>query len=74
LTDSEVKLGEHHIFSGNPMRSSFGWTRLSADTEWQSQMPLAQFAKVTAITLPLLRLYGYPLLPAAMRDRTALPS
>jgi hypothetical protein len=67
LTGSEVKLGGHHIFSGNPMRSSVGWIPLGLDDEWQTQLSRAQFAKVTAITWPLLRLYGYPVVPAARR-------
>lgn len=61
LTDSEVKLGEHHIFSGNPMRTATGWLPLRLDSEWQTQLSAADFAKVTAITWPLLRLYNYPI-------------
>jgi hypothetical protein len=67
LTQTDVKLGAHHIFSGNPMRSSVGWIPLKADEEWQTQLSSAQLAKVTAITWPLLRLYGYPLAPVARR-------
>ena len=65
LTDTEVKLGAHHIFSGNPMRTTTGWLPVRLDNEWQTQLSTAQFAKVTAITWPLLRLYGYPIVPAA---------
>lgn len=65
LTDTEVKLGGHHIFSGNPMRTTTGWLPVRLDNEWQTQLSTAQFAKVTAITWPLLRLYRYPIVPAA---------
>ncbi len=39
LRDTEVNLGEHHIFSGNPMRASTGWMPVRLDTEWQTQLP-----------------------------------
>jgi Sulfotransferase family len=67
LTDTEVKLGDHHIFSGNPMRATTGWLPIRIDNEWQTQLTTAQFAKVTGLTWPLLSLYGYPLVPAARR-------
>jgi hypothetical protein len=67
LTDTEVKLGDHHIFSGNPMRATTGWLPLRLDNEWQTQLTTSQFAKVTALTWPLLRLYGYPIVPAPVR-------
>ncbi len=65
LTDTDVKLGSHHLFSGNPMRTSAGWVPIRPDNEWQTRLTTAQFAKTTAITWPLLRLYGYPIVPAA---------
>jgi hypothetical protein len=65
LTDTEVKLGDHHIFSGNPMRTTTGWLPVRLDNEWQTQLSTAQLTKVTALTWPLLRLYGYPIVPAA---------
>ncbi|MFZ2112575.1 MAG: sulfotransferase [Solirubrobacteraceae bacterium] len=75
LRGNEVKLGDHHIFSGNPMRATTGWLPVRLDTEWQTQLPKAQFAKVTAITFPLLRVNGYPLMPAARRSgKAAVPA
>jgi hypothetical protein len=68
LADKEVKLGTHHIFSGNPMTDSTGWLKIDLDDEWQTMLPTRQFAQVTAITLPLLRAYGYPILPSARRS------
>lgn len=60
LEDSRVKLGTHHIFSGNPMRTNTGWLEMTVDDEWQTALPKGRFVEVTAITWPLLRLYGYP--------------
>jgi hypothetical protein len=67
LQNHSVKLGSHHIFSGNPMRSTTGWLEMSVDDEWQRMLPALQFAEVTALTWPLLRLYGYATVPAGWR-------
>jgi hypothetical protein len=72
LTDTEVKLGSHHIFSGNPMRTTTGWLPILPDSEWQTQLATAEFAKITAITWPLLRLYGYPTVPAKRRAASSM--
>jgi Sulfotransferase family len=64
LTGHSVKLDNHHIFSGNPMRSSTGWLEIHRDDEWQTMLPTPQFAEVTAITWPLLRMYGYATVPS----------
>lgn len=61
LRDGQVRLGEHHMFSGNPMRTNTGWMALRVDDEWQARLSKAQFAGVTAITWPMLRWYGYRL-------------
>jgi hypothetical protein len=67
LIDGKVKLGGHHIFSGNPMRRRAGWLDIALDDEWQTMLSTRQFMQVTAITLPLLGLYGYRVVPAARR-------
>lgn len=64
LAAGQVRLGDHHIFSGNPMRSQSGWTEIRPDDRWQAAQSSRDFTKVTAITLPLLRFYGYPTVPA----------
>jgi hypothetical protein len=69
LTEGRVKLGAHHMFSGNPMRANVGWLDISLDDEWQSKMPGSQIAEVTAITWPQLWRYGYRMLPGRRRDR-----
>jgi len=55
------ELGGHHIFSGNPMRERTGFVPLRGDGEWRQGLSRRDFAEVTAITLPLLARYGYPL-------------
>jgi hypothetical protein len=62
LARGGISLGSHHIFSGNPARVSTGFVPLVADREWQRQLSAKDFAEVTAITMPLLLAYGYPLL------------
>lgn len=69
LRDHSVLLDDHHIFSGNPMRSATGWLEMHIDDEWQTMLPARQFAEVTAITWPLLRLYGYATVPAGRRSQ-----
>ncbi len=67
LSARRVWLGEHHIFSGNPMRGQSGWTEIRPDERWQAAQSARDFIKVTAITLPLLLLYGYPTVPTGRR-------
>jgi hypothetical protein len=73
LGEGKVELGGHHMFSGNPMRASTGLIEIKPDDEWQLRQPSAQFAQVSAITWPLLRLYRYPLMPVARRNGTPRP-
>jgi hypothetical protein len=70
LSDKKVKLGEHHIFSGNPMRSNTGWLDMRLDDEWQSTLPASRQAEVIAMTWPLLRLYGYPVVPSTIVNQS----
>jgi hypothetical protein len=59
LEHNRIDLGEHHIFSGNPMRAKTGAIEIRADTGWRRELSRAETAKVTAMTWPLLSLYGY---------------
>jgi len=68
LTNNEVQLSGHHIFSGNPMRTNTGWLPIRLDTEWQTSLSTKQIAIVTAMTWPLLLRYGYSVLPASGQD------
>jgi hypothetical protein len=56
-------LSVSHTASGNPMRFSTGRIALREDERWRRAMPAAQYRAVTALTLPLLRRYGYPRRP-----------
>jgi hypothetical protein len=48
-----------HTVSGNPMRFKTGRTRICLDDEWRTAMATKDRLTVTALTLPLLRHYGY---------------
>jgi hypothetical protein len=50
-----------HTVAGNPNRFDDGPLVLKVDDEWAQQMKAGAFLKVTAMTFPLLKLYGYPL-------------
>lgn len=55
-----VELGENHTVSGNPGRFRRGVVELRADEEWRARMPAGDRAVTTALTLPLLPRYRYP--------------
>jgi hypothetical protein len=55
-----VRLKQNHTVEGNPMRFVIGDLDLRSDQAWQRQMPSRDQRLVTALTLPLLRAYGYP--------------
>jgi hypothetical protein len=61
IADGQVELGDHHIFSGNPMRASTGRVAIRRDDEWRSSLAVGDRRRVTAMTWPLLLAYGYPL-------------
>lgn len=56
--DSAV-LSKNHTASGNPMRFRTGRIELRRDDTWRTRMSPAHRRTVTALTLPLLRHYGY---------------
>jgi Sulfotransferase family len=57
--EREVRLGVSHTVSGNPNRFETGAVELRPDREWVHKMNPRDRALVTALTLPLLRRYGY---------------
>jgi hypothetical protein len=61
--EQEVKLGVSHTVSGNPNRFETGAVELRPDREWISTMSPRDRTLVTALTLPLLSRYGYPVTP-----------
>ena len=63
VSDSEVKLGVSHTVSGNPNRFQTGSVALKPDTEWMREMSEEDRKRVTLLTYPMLRRYGYPVRP-----------
>jgi len=56
---SAVELETTHSVSGNPSRFTTGTVELRDDSEWEHNMRRGQRMFVTALTLPILRRYGY---------------
>ena len=54
-----VKLGMNHTLAGNPMRHESGWIALRPDNSWREKMPNSKQYSIAALTLPLLKKYGY---------------
>ncbi len=67
VVDAHVVLNPSHGLSGNPGRFASGALALRADERWRNDMPAASRALVTALTLPLLRAYGYQVTPPPSR-------
>ena len=61
VEDQEVKLGVNHNIWGNPSRFRTGRVEIRPDTEWASRINSGDRNLITALTLPLLVRYGYPL-------------
>jgi hypothetical protein len=59
--DGRVVLASSHGLSGNPSRFSSGEMTLRADEAWRKRMPQRDRIAVTALGLPLLLRYGWPL-------------
>ncbi|CAN5325012.1 sulfotransferase [soil metagenome] len=54
-----VVLRPTHQFLGNPSRFGTGEKKIAADREWETKMPLRDRLLATAISMPMLRHYGY---------------
>jgi hypothetical protein len=59
ITRGQLEIGTHHTTAGNPMRFHKGTLRLRLDDEWHDRMKRRDRALVTALTWPMLALYGY---------------
>jgi hypothetical protein len=59
LLDGRRPIRQNHSVAGNPMRFDNGPLRLRLDDEWRSQMRWRDRVIVTALTSPLLGVYGY---------------
>lgn len=62
-----AELTAAHTVSGNPMRFQTGSVPIVADETWRTASSRRDLATVTAITLPLLHHFGYPLRTSGAR-------
>jgi Sulfotransferase family len=69
LSDTTVRLQPTHSVSGNPNRFTTGSVEVRADDEWMHLMRSTDRMLVTALTLPLLLRYRYPLSLPARQER-----
>lgn len=58
-----VRLGTNHTVGGNPSRFQTGTIELRPDEEWRRAQARGDRLVATALSWPMLLLYGYPLLP-----------
>lgn len=58
-----IELGENHIITGDRVRFKRGAVTVAPAEKWRAEMPLHAKVLATLLTLPLLALYAYPLLP-----------
>jgi hypothetical protein len=63
LDDRSVELGTNHTVSGNPSRFRIGAVRITDDREWERRQRARHRIIATAVALPFLRRYGYPVRP-----------
>lgn len=70
IHDGYATLQTTHSAWGNPNRFRHGRVKLELEDEWRSRMPASDRAVVTALTLPLLLHYGYPVRTLSERSRS----
>lgn len=63
LNGGTVPLDVQHVLAGNHVRDEIGRLDLEEDLEWRQALSPQKRWLVTAIALPLLMRYGYPLRP-----------
>jgi hypothetical protein len=66
--DGTFERRREHTVGGNPDRWTTGRDQIRVDDKWKHDLPRASSGAVTAMTLPLLIKYGYPI---AARRRAA---
>ena len=59
--DKKLSVGVAHTVAGNPNRFDTGSIAIRADQAWEGLIGSRQRYAVTAMTLPFLRHYGYPI-------------
>lgn len=60
--DRSVFIKTTHLCAGNPNRFEKGTIQLNLDLEWQEKMSAVNKAGLSALTVPWLLRYGYPLI------------
>ncbi|MFC4535756.1 sulfotransferase [Sphaerisporangium dianthi] len=55
-----VHLGPNHTVTGNPDRLTHGAVSIRGDERWRTELPPRHTVTATALALPLLRRYDYP--------------
>jgi len=60
VSDTSVRLGVHHTVSGNPIRFNTGTVDLIEDNRWLAGLSQLDRAVTTALTLPQMLAYHYP--------------
>lgn len=79
IEDGAVRLGINHTAGGNPSRLVNGLVELHEDNEWRFKQALRDRILVTALALPTLHRYGYPVMgglakpPSRVRRTEQLP-
>ena len=68
VDERTVDLGPNHTVGGNPDRLKSGKVQLRLDDEWIDRQASGDRLKATAVALPLLARYGYPVRQHAKRD------
>lgn len=71
LGDGHAELSRGHSAAGNPMRFTVGRVPLRRDDAWVRALPRGHRRLVGTVCAPMLRAYGYPLLPST--EPTTLP-
>lgn len=61
VSEHGARLGTNHNIGGNPTRFRTGTVELRPDREWAWKMKARDRALVSALTLPFLSGYGYPI-------------
>lgn len=73
LEGSTIDLETGHLVGGNPDRFRAGAVQIRADEEWRDGIAPMDRRLVTAVTLPLLQRYGYPVVPESTPQRRSTP-
>lgn len=61
LDERTVQVPQSHAIAGNPVRQQAGRITVRPDSEWRSAQRPADRRLASAVALPLMRRYGYPL-------------